>query len=114
MPKDLTLVDVVTLAVLKLRISEAVSSIFDELKAEGGYLRDGESSPSRLSLTRQPRTSTLESRSRLAQEVYGFVTNRSHDTGIVNMTKAGFIGARLWHDEVIESMHSCIERSRYR
>ena len=105
------MVDVVTLADQKLRISEAVSSLSDELKAEGGY-RDEESSPSRLSLTRQPRTSTPESRSRSAQEVYGLAPNRSHDTGIVNITMAGFTGARLWRDEVIESMHSCMEKSR--
>ena len=42
------MVDVVTLAARKLEISDAVCSLFDELKAEGGYLRYEEMAPSHL------------------------------------------------------------------
>ena len=80
--------------VQSFRISEAVSTLFDELKAEAGYLRYEDFILSllnrerhRLSATRQPRTSTPESRSDHIQEAHGFDLSPIYrDTGIVNVT----------------------------
>ena len=91
--------------VRSFRISEAVSILFDELKAEAGYLRDEDYILSllnrerhRLSATRQPRTSTPESRSDHTQEAHGFDLSPIYrDTGIVNITTASPERARLGH-----------------